>query len=279
MLFNSLEFVIFFSVVAALYFAIPYRYRWGFLLIASYYFYMCWKAEYIILIVVSTVSAYCAAILIERQKELSKRKRYLIFSISINLGLLFLFKYFNFFNDSLSALFNRFNLLYDVPAFKVLLPVGISFYTFQIIGYSIDVYRGDNKAEKHLGVFALHVAFFPQLVAGPIERCARLLPQFYKKHEFDYQRVTDGLKLMAWGMFKKVVIADRLAILVNQVYNNPGDYQGIIFIVATVFFTFQVYCDFSGYSDIAIGAGQVIGCTQQKVLGYLGIIVCNDDCL
>ena len=264
MLFNSIEFVIFFPIVVGLYFAIPYRYRWGLLLIASYYFYMCWKAEYIILIVVSTVSAYCAAILIEKQKEPSKKKIYLIFSVSINLGLLFLFKYFNFFNDSLSALFNRFNLLYDVPAFKVLLPVGISFYTFQIIGYSIDVYRGENKPEKHLGIFALYVAFFPQLVAGPIERCARLLPQFYKKYEFDYQRVTDGLKLMAWGMFKKVVIADRLAPLVSQVYDHPLDYQGITFIVATVFFSFQVYCDFSGYSDIAIGAGQVMGIKLMK---------------
>jgi len=264
MLFNSIEFVIFFPIVVGLYFAIPYRYRWGLLLIASYYFYMCWKAEYIILIVVSTVSAYCAAILIEKQKEPSKKKIYLIFSVSINLGLLFLFKYFNFFNDSLSALFNRFNLLYDVPAFKVLLPVGISFYTFQIIGYSIDVYRGENKPEKHLGIFALYVAFFPQLVAGPIERCARLLPQFYKKYEFDYQRVTDGLKLMAWGMFKKVVIADRLATLVSQVYDHPLDYQGITFIVATVFFAFQVYCDFSGYSDIAIGAGQVMGIKLMK---------------
>lgn len=264
MLFNSIEFVIFFPIVVGLYFAIPYRYRWFFLLIASYYFYMCWKAEYIVLIAFSTASAYCAAILIEKNNNQSRKKAYLIASVSINLGMLFLFKYFNFFNDSLRALFNRFNLFYDVPAFNLLLPVGISFYTFQVIGYLVDVYREENKAEKHLGIFALYVAFFPQLVAGPIERCARLLPQFYKKYEFDYQRVTDGLKLMAWGMFKKVVIADRLAPLVTQVYDHPQDYQGITFIVATVFFAFQVYCDFSGYSDIAIGAGQVMGIKLMK---------------
>lgn len=264
MLFNSLAFVIFFPIVAFLYFAIPHRYRWSLLLIASYYFYMCWKVEYILLIAVSTVSAYLATIQIENQNNQLKKKAYLIASVSINLGILFLFKYFNFCNDSLRSLFNHFNLPYTIPAFNVLLPVGISFYTFQTVGYIIDVYRGESKAEKHLGMFALYVAYFPQLVAGPIERCTRLLPQFLKKHEFDYQRVTDGLKLMAWGMFKKVVIADRLAPLVAQVYNNPREYQGISFIVATVFFAFQVYCDFSGYSDIAIGAGQVMGIKLMK---------------
>ena len=264
MLFNSLAFLIFFPIVVFLYFAIPHRYRWGLLLIASYYFYMCWKAEYILLIAVSTISAYLATIQIENQNNQLKKKVYLLAGISINLGILFLFKYFNFFNDSLCSLFNYLNLSYAIPAFNVLLPVGISFYTFQTVGYIIDVYRGESKAEKHLGIFALYVAYFPQLVAGPIERCTSLLPQLRKKHEFDYQRVTDGLKLIAWGMFKKVVIADSLAPLVTQVYNNPREYEGVSFIVATVFFAFQVYCDFSGYSDIAIGAGQVMGITLMK---------------
>jgi alginate O-acetyltransferase complex protein AlgI len=264
MLFNSLAFVIFFSIVVALYFAIPHRYRWILLLIASYYFYMCWNIKYILLILISTISAYCVALQVEKEKEPSRKKLFLILGVSCNLGILFLFKYFNFFNDSLDAFFNYCNLPYNVPAFNVLLPVGISFYTFQTVGYIIDVYRGESKAEKHLGIFALYVSYFPQLVAGPIERCTRLLPQFLKKHEFDYQRVTDGLKLMAWGMLKKVVIADRLAPLVTKVYNNPSEYQGISFIVATVFFSFQVYCDFSGYSDIAIGAGQVMGIKLMK---------------
>ncbi len=262
MIFNSLAFLIFFSIVVFLYFAIPYRYRWGLLLIASYFFYMCWEIKYILLIIISTLTAYCAAILIE--KEPSRKKLFLILGVSSNLCILFLFKYFNFFNDSLNTFFNFINLPYDVPAFNVLLPIGISFYTFQTVGYVVDVYRGESKAEKHLGIFALYVSYFPQLVAGPIERSTRLLPQFLEKHKFDYQRVTDGLKLMAWGMFKKVVIADRLAALVTQVYNDPQEYQGVSLIVATVLFAFQVYCDFSGYTDIAIGAGQVMGIKLMK---------------
>jgi len=268
MLFNSLEFIVFFPIVVGLYFSIPHRFRWGLLLIASYYFYMCWKAEYVLLILVSTLVVYVAAIQMGKHEEGSKRKFYFLFALSVNLGILFFFKYFNFYNDSLRSLFNRFNIFYNVPTFQVLLPVGISFYTFQILSYLIDVYRGEKEPEKHLGIFALYAAYFPQLVSGPIERSTKLLPQFFKKHDFDYQRVTDGLKLMAWGMFKKVVIADRLAIFVNQVYNHPRDYQGISFIVATVFFAFQVYCDFSGYTDIALGAGRVMGFKLMNNFNY-----------
>ncbi|MGD9872684.1 MAG: MBOAT family protein [Kiritimatiellia bacterium] len=260
MLFNSLEFLVFFPLVTALYFLLPHRFRWALLLAASYYFYMCWKAEYIILIVVSTLIDYIAG---RRMGALplghGRRRLWLSFSLISNLGLLFSFKYFNFFNDSVRAVFQHYNLMYDIPAFKLLLPVGISFYTFQTLSYSIDVYRGRQQAERHLGIFALYVTFFPQLVAGPIERCSRLLPQFYERHHFDYVRVTDGLKLMLWGFFKKLVIADRLAIFVSTVYQRPCDYDGVSFIVATVFFAFQIYCDFSGYSDIAIGSAQVMG--------------------
>jgi D-alanyl-lipoteichoic acid acyltransferase DltB (MBOAT superfamily) len=220
---------------------------------------MAWKPEYVVLIMVSTLVDYYAGIQMGKSTGKSKRRKFLILSLFTNLGLLFAFKYFNFFNDSLRAVFNQFNIFYDVPAFQVLLPVGISFYTFQTLSYSIDVYRGDKKPERHLGIFALYVAFFPQLVAGPIERSTRLLPQFYKPHPFEYERVTNGLKLMLWGFFKKVVIADRLAIYVNQVYNHPTDYQGWSLIIATYFFAFQIYCDFSGYSDIAIGSAQVMG--------------------
>lgn len=260
MLFNSLEFLVFFPLVTALYFLCPHRYRWALLLAASYYFYMCWKAEYIILIVISTLIDYIAGLRMGALPPGHKRRRlWLSFSLISNLGLLFSFKYFNFFNDSLRAVFDHFNLMYNVPPFKLLLPVGISFYTFQTLSYSIDVYRGRQQPERHLGIFALYVTFFPQLVAGPIERCSRLLPQFYEKHRFDYVRATDGLKLMLWGFFKKLVIADRLAVFVNTVYQRPCDYEGISFIVATVFFAFQIYCDFSGYSDIAIGSAQVMG--------------------
>jgi D-alanyl-lipoteichoic acid acyltransferase DltB (MBOAT superfamily) len=259
MLFNSIEFLFFLPVVTALYFALPQRYRNSLLLAASYYFYMCWKAEYILLITASTLVGYFAAIQSDRHREKSKKKFYLLVSLTFNLGLLFFFKYFNFFNDNVRAVFDSVNIFYNVPAFNVLLPVGISFYTFQLIGYSIDVYRGEHKAEKNLGVFALYVSFFPQLVAGPIERCSHLLPQFFEKHELDYQRVTDGLKLITWGFFKKLVIADRVALLVNQVYNNPTEHIGSTFLLATVFFAFQVYCDFSAYTDIAIGAGKIMG--------------------
>lgn len=220
---------------------------------------MCWKAEYLILILISTIVDYFAAIQMAKQSTEPKRKVWLILSLVVNLGLLFGFKYFNFFNDSLRSLFEHFNIFYNIPAFKVLLPVGISFYTFQTLSYTIDVYRKKREPERHLGVFALYVAFFPQLVAGPIERSTRLIPQLFKKYNFDYYRITDGLKLMLWGFFKKVVIADRIAVIVNQVYNNPHDAVGFPLLVGTYLFAFQIYCDFSGYSDIAIGAAKIFG--------------------
>ena len=223
MLFNSTEFVIFFPIVVALYFVLPQRLRWMMLLFASYYFYMCWKAEYLVLILISTLIDYFVAIQMAKQADPIRRKLLIVVSLAVNLGLLFGFKYFNFFNDSLRSIFNHYNIFYDVPSFKVLLPVGISFYTFQTLSYTIDVYRRKRDPEKHLGIFALYVAFFPQLVAGPIERSTRLIPQLFKKYDFDYDRVTCGLKLMLWGFFKKVVIADRVAVIVNQVYGNPQD--------------------------------------------------------
>lgn len=247
-----------------LYFALPHKYRWILLLAGSYYFYMSWKAEYIILIIVSTIIDYWAGIMMGKRPEKKKRKKYLILSLISNLGILFSFKYFNFFSESVTGFLNSINIFYDSPVFNVLLPVGISFYTFQTLSYSIDIYRGKKEPEKHFGIFALYVSFFPQLVAGPIERSTRLLPQFFEKHTFDYKNFTDGLKLMLWGMFKKVVIADRLAAYVNTVYNDAGTYTGVTFIVATVFFAFQIYCDFSGYSDIAIGAAQTMGFKLMK---------------
>ncbi len=260
MLFNSIEYLIFFPIVIFFYFLLPHKIKWAFLLAASYYFYMCWKIEYILLIIISTLIDYYAALQMAKHKKNKRRRtKFLILSLCSNLGILFGFKYFNFFNNSVHDLFNHFNIFYNVPVFDVLLPVGISFYTFQTLSYTIDVYNGKKIPERHLGYFALYVSFFPQLVAGPIERSNRLLPQFYKESKFNYEDVVHGLRLMLWGFFKKVVIADRLAYFVNTVYNSPSDFYGFQLIIATVFFAFQIFCDFSGYSDIAIGTARIMG--------------------
>lgn len=220
---------------------------------------MCWKVEYIVLIIVSTLVDYYVAQKMGAIKKKIKRKKWLLISLFTNLGILFGFKYFNFVNENVQALFDQFNIFYGVPAFDVLLPVGISFYTFQTLSYTIDVYNGKTPVQNHLGIFAVYVSFFPQLVAGPIERSNHLLPQFFVEHKFSYARVKYGLQQMMWGFFKKVVIADRLAIVVDGVYNNLDNYSGVALVIATVFFTFQIYCDFSGYSDIAIGSARVMG--------------------
>jgi len=259
MLFNSLEFVIFFPLVFIAYYSIPHKFRWLLLLVASYYFYMCWRVEYILLIVASTVVDYYAAIGMYKSKKKSVRKKFLLLSLIVNLGLLFGFKYFNFLNDSFRAAFDYYNIFYDVPAFKILLPVGISFYTFQTLSYSIDVYRGRTKPEKHFGRFALYVSFFPQLVAGPIERSTRLLPQFSKVVAFNNSQVVSGLRLALWGFVKKLVIADRLGVYVGDIFTNPGEYQGLHVLIASVFLHIQVYADLSGYTDIARGTARALG--------------------
>ncbi len=264
MLFNSLQFIIFFPTVVAIYFLLPHRHRWVLLLAASYYFYAAWKLEYTLLIFTSTAVDYVMARQMARAEHRWQRRAYLGVSLLVNLGLLFGFKYFNFFNESARAAFNHFNIFYDVPAFQLLLPVGISFYTFQTLSYTIDVYRGKVAPERHFGIYALYVAFFPQLVAGPIERATHLLPQFHQTMSFDQARIASGLRLILWGMFKKVVIADRLALYVNQVYDQPSDHGALTLLLASYFFAFQIYCDFSGYSDIAIGVARVMGFTLME---------------
>jgi D-alanyl-lipoteichoic acid acyltransferase DltB (MBOAT superfamily) len=259
MLFNSRQFLIFLPIVIGLYFSMPHRYRWVLLLGASYYFYMCWKPEYVLLIILSTVIDYYAALGMGKHKEKTKRKPYLLLSLLVNIGILFSFKYFNFFNENIRVMLTQFNVFYDAPTFKLLLPVGISFYTFQTLSYSIDVYRGARDPERHFGIFAVYVSYFPQLVAGPIERSTTLLPQFHHKHDFDVDRAVSGLRRIMWGMFQKVVVADRLAIYVDSVYNNQAAHGGLTLIVATTFFVFQVYCDFAGYSNIAIGSARIMG--------------------
>lgn len=261
MSFVSPDFLIFFAVVVPLYFLTPGRFRWWLLLPASYFFYAYWNASYLVLIIFSTLIDYLAGLGIDRSAPEQKRRRTLFLSASIlvNLETLFIFKYFNFFHDSIEALLVSVGVPYSAVPLEVLLPVGISFYTFQSMSYTIDVYRGNLRAEANFGIFATYVAFFPQLVAGPIERATNLLPQFRQHFSPDYARAVEGLRLILWGMFKKVVIADRLAIYVNTVYGQPEAHSSLALIVATLFFSFQIYCDFSGYSDIAIGTAKVMG--------------------
>lgn len=258
MLFNSLHFLIFFILVTTTYFITPQKSRWFLLLVSSCYFYMVFIPIYILILGFTIVIDYYAGIFLENAIG-KQRKMFLIASLLANIGILAFFKYYNFLNDNINSLIHVIGYKSPLPYLSVLLPIGLSFHTFQAMSYTIEVYRGNQKAERHFGIYSLYVMFFPQLVAGPIERPQNLLHQFYEKHYFDYQRITDGLKLMAWGLFKKVVIADRLAIVVDNVYNNPHDYTGLSLIIATVFFSFQIFCDFSGYSDMAIGTAQVLG--------------------
>jgi len=266
MVFNSLAFLLFFPFVAAAYFfltmRIALRYKalsntlsQIFLLAASLFFYGYWKPAYLGLIAISIAVTWTSGLLMEG-RDIQKKRLILAGSLAINLAILFFFKYYHFAVFSVQFLVHN---KIDFPLFDVLLPVGISFYTFQALGYSIDVYYGRVRAERNFITYALFVTFFPQLVAGPIERTGNLLPQFKANHEFDYDRVTSGLRLAAWGMFKKVVIADRLAIYVNGVFGNPSVYPATTLALATFFFVFQIYCDFSGYSDIAIGCARVLG--------------------
>ena len=259
MLFNSWQYAVFLPVVFALYWALPHKLRWSLLLAASYYFYMSWSVKYVVLILFTTAVSYTAALLLERVERRKKRRLLLMAALLACLGVLFVFKYWDFFFGSLAAAAQRFAIPLHVTTLKLLLPVGISFYTFQTLGYVIDVYRGEVEAEKNFGVYAAFISFFPQLVAGPIERTSNLLPQIKAKHTFDYDQATYGLKLMAWGYFKKIVVADTLSHYVSKVYDAPREFQGFALVLATVFFTIQIYCDFSGYSDIAVGTAKLLG--------------------
>jgi alginate O-acetyltransferase complex protein AlgI len=258
MLFNSIEFLIFFPLVVALYFFVPHRYRWVLLLGASCYFYMVFVPVYILILGFTIVIDYFAGRLLESTHGRTRRL-WLIASIIANVGVLAFFKYYNFLNANLTVLLKGIAVQNPVPYLSILLPIGLSFHTFQAMSYTIEVYRGHHKAERHFGIYALYVMFFPQLVAGPIERPQNMLHQFHEKHYFDYHRIAEGLKHIAWGLFKKVVIADRLSEYVNLVYNNPTDFQGPHLMLATIFFSFQIYCDFSGYSEIAIGTAKILG--------------------
>lgn len=258
MLFNSFQFIVFFIVVTGAYFSMPHKFRWFWLLAASCYFYMAFVPYYILILALTITVDYFAAIQIEKS-EGRRKKLFLNFSIISTCAILFVFKYFNFFNDNFAALAGFLHWNYPIGALRLILPIGLSFHTFQSLSYVIEVYRGKQKAEHNFGIYSLYVMFYPQLVAGPIERPQNLLHQFREKHSFDYDRIKSGLLLMLWGMFKKVVIADTLCIYVNAVYNHHTLYHGWAVLFATYFFAFQIYCDFSGYSNIAIGAARVMG--------------------
>lgn len=258
MLFNSFHFLFFFIIATTLYFATPHKNRWILLLVSSCYFYMAFVPIYILILAFTIVIDYFAGLYIEKTKG-GRRKMFLICSLLANIGVLAFFKYYNFLDYNLSFMLHKFGASNPIPYLSILLPIGLSFHTFQAMSYTIEVYRGHQKAERHFGIYSLYVMFYPQLVAGPIERPQNLLHQFREKHEFEYNRVVEGLKLILWGFFKKLVIADRLAIYVNAVYNNPQHHSGLTLLLATIFFAFQIYCDFSAYSDIAIGTAKVMG--------------------
>ncbi len=263
MLFNSLQFYIFFPITVLVFFLLPHRARWFWLLIASCYFYMAFVPIYLLILCFTIFVDFVAGILIENSQG-RRRKVFLTISILANVGALAFFKYFNFFNENLASIASWLHWNYPIGALSILLPIGLSFHTFQSMAYTIEVYRGNQKAERHLGILALYVLFFPQLVAGPIERPQHMLHQFHEKHNFDYTQVTDGLRQMMWGFFMKIVIADRLAHLVNPVFNHPADYPGPILLLATLAFAYQIFCDFAGYTNIAIGAAKVMGFRLMK---------------
>ncbi|MBI3627218.1 MAG: MBOAT family protein [Candidatus Sungbacteria bacterium] len=257
MVFNSFQFLLFFPAVVAIYFLLPHCWRWVFLLLASGYFYMAFIPKYIFVLGFLIVIDYWAGILIERAQ--ARKRFFLTISILANAGMLFVFKYFNFFNSNLDHLARFLHWNYPIGYLALALPLGLSFHTFQSLSYVIEVYRGRQKAERNFGIYALYVMFFPQLVAGPIERPQNLLHQFYERHIFLPDRVVLGLRLMLWGFFKKIVVADNIAGLVNLVYAAPPHFSAPAILLAIFLFTIQLYADFSGYSDIARGSALVLG--------------------
>lgn len=267
MIFNSIDFLIFFPVVLLIYFILPEKIKHFWLLAASYYFYMCWNAKYAFLLLFSTLITFASGLLLEKVKHLAwpdlrranYKKMIVAASFALNLSVLFYFKYMNFAFSVAADIFRLIHIELNMPDFDIILPVGISFYTFQALSYTMDVYRDEIYAEKNFFRYALFVSFFPQLVAGPIERSKNLLKQLVKPHKFDFEMARDGFLLMLWGFFLKIVLADRIAVFVDTVYSDYQTYAGWYLIIATIFFAIQIYCDFYGYSIIAMGAAQILG--------------------
>lgn len=259
MLFNSIGYLFFLPITVASYYLLPHRWRWTLLLAASYFFYLIWRVEFVLVLISATLVSYFAAVKMGQMPNKKQRLKYLVFSLVVNLGMLVFFKYLGFFTDivnQIAGITGRSNV---IPYYSILLPIGISFYTFQTLGYTIDVYRGMIKPEKNIGIYALFVSFFPLVLGGPIERGRRLIPQFHFSHEFDPAVITSGLRLILWGLFKKIVIADRLSTYVQPVFNEPGYFNGIAMVLVVMLKMMQVYADFSGYTDIAIGSARLMG--------------------
>ena len=251
MLFNSYLFLIFFPVVTLLFYLLPQKARWPMLLAAGAFFYCCFVPAYLFVLIALILIDYFAALFIERSNQ---KKKWLVCSLVANIGLLVFFKYYNFFIANINYAGN-----FHFAILNIVLPIGLSFHTFQAMSYTLEVYRGNVKAEKHLGIYALYILFYPQLVAGPIERPQHLLPQLHSKIKFDAQNLLNGLRLMAWGFFKKLVIADKVALYVAIVFNHPNEYNAANVMIGIFLFSLQVYCDFSGYTDIARGAAKTMG--------------------
>ena len=266
MLFNSLGFAIFLPVIFVIYWALPFRFRYIALLIASYYFYMSWNPKYVLLILLTTAVSYGCALAVEKTVKTSPRRArfYMWTALLVSLGVLFFFKYFNFVSNSICSLLSAFSIKLSPFTVDFMLPVGISFYTFQSLSYVIDVYRGEVSPQRNFLKYALYISFFPQLVAGPIERTRNLMPQLFEERPFDEKKAVLGLRLMLVGFIKKLVLSDTLARYVDLVFDNVHYYFGLTFIMAAILFTFQIYCDFSGYSDIAIGCARLFNIDLMK---------------
>ncbi|MBT5990176.1 MAG: MBOAT family protein, partial [Bacteroidetes bacterium] len=271
MLFNSIEFAIFLPIVFLLYWSVVsknIKIQNSFLLIASYVFYGWWDWRFLSLIIFSSFVDYLVGRGLSKTAEKSKRLLLLLISIFVNLGFLGFFKYFDFFAESFSEAFTLLGSHIEISRLNIILPVGISFYTFQTLSYSIDVYKRKLEPTKDIISFFTFVSFFPQLVAGPIERATNLLPQFYKKRIFDYSKAVDGTRQILWGLFKKMVIADNCANYANDIFNNYTDYSGSLLLLGVVYFAFQIYGDFSGYSDIAIGTSRLFGFNLKQNFNF-----------
>lgn len=271
MLFNTLNYAIFLPIVFILYWFVfnkSYKYQNTLLLVSSYFFYACWDWRFLFLLIFSTVLDYYTGLKMSDAKNKSNKKFWFWLSISVNLGFLGVFKYYNFFADSFADAIANFGLHVNPWTLKVILPVGISFYTFHGLSYVIDIYKDRIKAEKNFLDYSVFVCFFPLLVAGPIERATHLLPQIQRNRTFDYNRAIDGLRQILWGLFKKVVIADNCAYFANIIFDNSAHYSGSTLVLGAVFFTFQIYGDFSGYSDIALGTARLFGIDLLKNFSF-----------
>jgi alginate O-acetyltransferase complex protein AlgI len=259
MLFNSIGYLFFLPVTVLVYYLVPFRFRWAVLLAASYFFYLLWKVEFVLVLMSATAVSYAAAMQMGKLPGKRQRLKYLVASIVVNLGMLVFFKYLGFFTGIINQIAGIAGRNAVIPYYGILLPIGISFYTFQTIGYAVDVYRGVIKPEKHIGIYALFVSFFPLVLAGPIERGKRLLPQFHISHTFDPNLFASGLRLILWGLFKKIVIADRLSMFVQAIFSEPGYFHGVEIGIGIMLKMMQLYADFSGYTDIAIGSARLMG--------------------